>query len=129
MLRSFNFVPKPSGGFVLYPQHFSNFAVNAGRPPRDICLDAASEERRCICVNTGRDSSSTGYERICGTCRNPCLQKFTPDKVPKYVQSLAVIDDKDYDYNDLKKKGNRDDEYESDYVGDYTDDYYYDDKK
>ena len=115
----------------MYPQHFSNFAVNAGRPPRDICLDAASEERRCICVNTGRDSSSTGYERICGTCRNPCLQKFTPDKVPKYVQSLAVIDDKDYDYNDnpKKKKGNRDDEYESDYAGDYTDDYYYDEKK
>ena len=114
----------------MYPQHFSNFAVNAGRPPRDICLDAASEERRCICVNTGRDSSSTGYERICGTCRNPCLQKFTPDKVPKYVQSLAVIDDKDYDYNDNpKKKGNRDDEYENDYAGDYTDDYYYDEKK
>ena len=50
--------------------------------------------------------------------------------MPKYVQSLAVIDDKDYDYNDNpKKKGNRDDEYESDYAGDYTDDYYYDDKK
>jgi hypothetical protein len=50
--------------------------------------------------------------------------------VPKYVQSLAVIDDKDYDYNDNpKKKGNRDDEYESDYAGDYADDYYYDDKK
>ena len=50
--------------------------------------------------------------------------------MPKYVQSLAVIDDKDYDYNDnAKKKGNRDDEYESDYTGDYTDDYYYDDKK
>ena len=48
--------------------------------------------------------------------------------MPKYVQSLAVIDDKDYDYNEVKK-GNRDDEYESDYAGDYTDDYYYDDKK
>ena len=48
--------------------------------------------------------------------------------MPKYVQSLAVIDDKDYDYNEVKK-GNRDDEYEGDYTGDYTDDYYYDDKK
>merc|ERR1719189_1044628 len=99
--------------------------VNAGRPPRDICLDAGAEERRCICVNTGRDSSSTGYERICGTCRNPCLFKFTPDKVPKYVQKLAVIDDKDYDYNDnrnLKKSNN------NEYEGDYDGDYYYDDK-
>ena len=37
--------------FKLRSFNFSNFAVNAGRPPRDICLDAASEERRCICVN------------------------------------------------------------------------------
>merc|ERR1712156_415419 len=101
--------------------------VNAGRPPRDICLDAGAEERRCICVNTGRDSSSTGYERICGTCRNPCLFKFTPDKVPKYVQKLAVIDDKDYDYNDNRNlKNNKNNEYEDDYKGDYADDYYYD---
>ena len=80
----------------------------------------------CICVNSGWDSSSTDYQRICGTCRNPCLFKFTPDKVPKYVQKLAVIDDKDYDYNDnrnLKKSNNN--EYEGDYDGG---DYYYDDK-
>merc|ERR1719367_1564520 len=102
--------------------------VNAGRPPRDICLDAGAEERRCICVNTGRDSSSTGYERICGTCRNPCLFKFTPDKVPKYVQKLAVIDDKDYDYNDKALGSKRADDNEYDYTGDYADDYYYDDR-
>merc|ERR1719328_905266 len=99
--------------------------VNAGRPPRDICLDAGAEERRCICVNTGRDSSSTGYERICGTCRNPCLFKFTPDKVPKYVQKLAVIDDKDYDYNlDKVDTSGGKNECESDYTSDYTSDYY-----
>merc|ERR1719245_1940637 len=103
--------------------------VNAGRPPRDICLDADSEERRCICVNTGRDSSSTGYERICGTCRNPCLFNFTPDKVPKYVQKLAVIDDKDYDYNDKALGSKRADDNEYDYTGDYADDYYYDDRR
>ena len=27
--------------------------VNAGRPPRDICNEAAVDERRCICINTG----------------------------------------------------------------------------
>ena len=27
--------------------------LNAGRPPRDICNEAAVEERRCICINTG----------------------------------------------------------------------------
>merc|ERR1719367_2392094 len=102
--------------------------VNAGRPPRDICLDAGAEERRCICVNTGRDSSSTGYERICGTCRNPCLFNFTPDKVPKYVQKLAVIDDKDYDYNDKALGSKRANDNEYDYTGDYADDYYYDDR-
>merc|ERR1719400_1945924 len=93
--------------------------VNAGKPPRDICLGADTEERRCICVNTSRKSSSTGYERICGTCRNPCLFKFTPDKVPKYVQKLSVIDDTDYDYNvdkiDTSGKKDYDREYESNY--------------
>ena len=97
--------------------------VNAGKPPRDICLGADSEERRCICINTGRDSSSTGYELICGTCRNPCLFKFTPDKVPKHVQKLSVIDDKDYDYNldKVDTSGGK-----NDYESDYTSDYYYD---
>merc|ERR1719323_1145794 len=54
--------------------------VNAGRPPRDICLEAAVDERRCICINTGRGRSETGYEPICGNCRDPCQLKFTPEK-------------------------------------------------
>merc|ERR1719402_262882 len=32
--------------------------VNAGRPPRDICNEAVVEERRCICINTGRNVDS-----------------------------------------------------------------------
>lgn len=79
--------------------------VNAGRPPRDICLNADAEERRCICVNTGRTKTGTrtGYEQICGTCRNPCLFKFTPDDVPPYVQKLASQgDDEDYFYDDYE---------------------------
>merc|ERR1712062_40742 len=77
--------------------------VNAGRPPRDICLEAAVDERRCICINTGRSSSETGYEQICGNCRDPCQLKFTPDRVPRYLQRLAVQDkadnvEDDYDY-------------------------------
>merc|ERR1712045_125651 len=78
--------------------------VNAGRPPRDICLEAAVDERRCICINTGRSSSETGYEQICGNCRDPCQLKFTPDRVPRYLQRLAVqdkadnVENDDYDY-------------------------------
>merc|ERR1719445_2599349 len=76
--------------------------VNAGRPPRDICLEAAVDERRCICINTGRSNSETGYEQICGNCRDPCQLKFTPDRVPRYLQRLAVQDradnEDDYDY-------------------------------
>lgn len=64
--------------------------VNAGRPPRDICLEAAVDERRCICINTGR--SKSGYEQICGDCRDPCQLKFTPDNVPKFLQKLSVQD-------------------------------------
>merc|ERR1719245_332516 len=78
--------------------------VNAGRPPRDICLEAAVDERRCICINTGRSNSETGYEQICGNCRDPCQLKFTPDRVPRYLQRLAVqdkadnVENDDYDY-------------------------------
>ena len=80
--------------------------VNAGRPPSDICKEAAVDERRCICINTGRSSSETGYEGICGNCRDPCQLKFTPDRVPKYLQKLAVLDkDEEDDYE----------EYEDDY--------------
>merc|ERR1719282_259450 len=65
--------------------------VNAGRPPRDICLEALVDERRCICINTGRNvDSETGYEAMCGNCRDPCQLKFTPDKVPRYLQRLAA---------------------------------------
>ena len=66
--------------------------VNAGRPPRDICVDAAVDERRCICIKTGRGQlrSETGYERICGNCRDPCQLKFTPDLVPAGIQQLAA---------------------------------------
>ena len=28
--------------------------VNAGKPPSDICKEAAVDERRCICINTGQ---------------------------------------------------------------------------
>merc|ERR1719367_302292 len=100
--------------------------VNAGKPPRDICLGADTEERRCICVNTSRKSSSTGYERICGTCRNPCLFKFTPDRVPRYVQKLSVIDDTDYDYDVDKIDTSGKNDYGSDYESNYETDYYYD---
>merc|ERR1719219_1779888 len=85
--------------------------VNAGRPPRDICNEAAVDERRCICINTGRNvDSETGYEAMCGNCRDPCQLKFTPDKVPRYLQRLATQNldengpqsefepDNDYDY-------------------------------
>merc|ERR1711936_1382763 len=85
--------------------------VNAGRPPRDICNEAAVDERRCICINTGRARlSDSGYEQICGNCRDPCQLKFTPDKVPRYLQRLATQNldengpqsefepDNDYDY-------------------------------
>ena len=65
--------------------------VNAGRPPRDICNEALVDERRCICINTGRNvDSETGYEAMCGNCRDPCQLKFTPDKVPRYLQRLAA---------------------------------------
>merc|ERR1719219_1318741 len=65
--------------------------VNAGRPPRDICNEAVVEERRCICINTGRNvDSKTGYELMCGNCRDPCQLKFTPDSVPRYLQRLAA---------------------------------------
>ena len=75
-----------------------------GRPPRDICLEAAVDERRCICINTGRGRSETGYEPICGNCRDPCQLKFTPDKVPAYLQRLAVEDIEDGDNDNKKKK-------------------------
>ena len=65
--------------------------VNAGRPPRDICNEAIVDERRCICINTGRNiNSGTGYEVMCGNCRDPCQLKFTPDRVPRYLQRLAA---------------------------------------
>ena len=65
--------------------------VNAGKPPRDICNDALGDERRCICINTGRNvDSETGYEAMCGNCRDPCQLKFTPDTVPRYLQRLAA---------------------------------------
>merc|ERR1712088_358565 len=65
--------------------------VNAGRPPRDICNEAVVEERRCICINTGRNvDSKTGHELMCGNCRDPCQLKFTPDSVPRYLQRLAA---------------------------------------
>merc|ERR1719273_92362 len=65
--------------------------VNAGRPPRDICNEALVDERRCICINTGRNvDSETGYEAMCGNCRDPCQLKFTPDRVPRYLQRLAA---------------------------------------
>ena len=66
--------------------------VTAGQPLQDICLEAAVDERRCICINTGRGSSETGYDPICGNCRDPCQLKFTPDVVPSYLQRLAVED-------------------------------------
>ena len=68
------------------------FCEIAGRPPRDICVDAAVDERRCICIKTGRGQlrSETGYERICGNCRDPCQLKFTPDLVPAGIQQLAA---------------------------------------
>ena len=78
--------------------------VNAGRPPRDICNEAVVDERRCICINTGRNiNSGSGYEVMCGNCRDPCQLKFTPDRVPRYLQRLAVQDkadnvEDDYDY-------------------------------
>ena len=80
--------------------------VNAGRPPRDICLEAAVDERRCICINTGRGSTETGYEPICGNCRDPCQLKFTPDVVPSYLQRLAVedLEEDDKDRKNKKKK-------------------------
>jgi hypothetical protein len=80
--------------------------VNAGRPPRDICLEAAVDERRCICINTGRGRSETGYEPVCGNCRDPCQLKFTPDSVPRYLQRLAV-EDIDEDYDDSLEKRRR----------------------
>merc|ERR1719219_3234755 len=65
--------------------------VNAGRPPRDICNEATVDERRCICLNTGRNSNSdSGYEQMCGNCRDPCQLKFTPDRIPSYLQTLAA---------------------------------------
>ena len=78
--------------------------VNAGRPPRDICLEAAVDERRCICINTGRGSTETGYEPICGNCRDPCQLKFTPDVVPSYLQRLAVEDLEEGDKDNKQKK-------------------------
>ena len=78
--------------------------IFVGRPPRDICLEAAVDERRCICINTGRGRSETGYEPICGNCRDPCQLKFTPDKVPAYLQRLAVEDIEDGDNDNKKKK-------------------------
>ena len=77
--------------------------VNAGQPLQDICLEAAVDERRCICINTGRGSSETGYDPICGNCRDPCQLKFTPDVVPSYLQRLAV-EDLEEDDKDLKTK-------------------------
>lgn len=72
--------------------------VNAGRPPRDICNEAIVDERRCICINTGRSDSDTGYEQVCGNCRDPCQLKFTPDRVPRYLQQLAAKEvDNDFD--------------------------------
>ena len=58
--------------------------VNAGRPPRDLCKDAAVDERRCICINTGRNGDV--YERMCGVCRDPCALKFTPDRISSGLQ-------------------------------------------
>merc|ERR1719507_125302 len=95
--------------------------VNAGRPPRDICNEAAVDERRCICINTGRSRlSDSGYEQICGNCRDPCQLKFTPDKVPRYLQRLATqnLDEGNNQGNDPDAFGN----FEVD------DDYFYDDK-
>ena len=87
--------------------------VNAGRPPRDICNEAAVDERRCICINTGRNGQSdSGYEQICGNCRDPCQLKFTPDKVPRYLQRLAT--------QNLDNDGTGQREFEAD------DDYFYD---
>ena len=81
--------------------------------PRDICNEAAVDERRCICINTGRNGQSdSGYEQICGNCRDPCQLKFTPDKVPRYLQRLAT--------QNLDNDGTGQREFEAD------DDYFYD---
>jgi len=65
--------------------------VNAGRPPRNICNEAIVDERRCICLKTGRNiDSDSGYQQLCGECRDPCQLKFTPDRIPKYLQTLAA---------------------------------------
>ena len=48
-------------------------------------------ERRCICIKTGRnEDSESGYEQMCGNCRDPCQLKFTPDRVSRYLQTLAA---------------------------------------
>merc|ERR1712241_1138214 len=84
--------------------------VNAGRPPRDICNEAAVEERRCICINTGRNvDSETGYEAMCGNCRDPCQLKFTPDRVPRYLQRLAT---QNLDENGAQSEFEPEDEYD-----------------
>merc|ERR1719288_277380 len=84
--------------------------VNAGRPPRDICNEAAVDERRCVCINTGRARrSDSGYEQICGNCRDPCQLKFTPDKVPRYLQRLAT---QNLDENGAQSEFEPDDEYD-----------------
>merc|ERR1711997_1184540 len=83
--------------------------VNAGRPPREICNEAAVDERRCICINTGRSGrSDSGYEEVCGNCRDPCQLKFTPDKVPRYLQRIAA---QNLEESDVEPEFEADDEY------------------
>ena len=72
-------------------------------------------------IFTGRSGrSDSGYEEICGNCRDPCQLKFTPDKVPRYLQRLATqnLDEGNNQGNDRDAFGN----FEVD------DDYLYDDK-
>ena len=76
---------------------------------------------KTLFIFTGRSGrSDSGYEEICGNCRDPCQLKFTPDKVPRYLQRLATqnLDEGNYQENDRDAFGN----FEVD------DDYLYDDK-
>ena len=53
--------------------------------------------------------SDSGYEQICGNCRDPCQLKFTPDRVPRYLQRLAT---QNLDENGAQSEYEPEDEYD-----------------
>jgi hypothetical protein len=71
--------------------------VNAGKPPRDICANAAVDQRSCICI---KRAGYNVYEPICGECRDPCALKFVVDRYATSPSLAKLIEEEDENTQD-----------------------------